>query len=136
MLNKIIFEVGLVNNGLSVIRRQFIDSSDLSLTPILVGELLSVIQNFSEPHHHIIPEVVQVEEFTICLHRFLVRSDTNYFLLYVICRFITKEIRETLRNLATELMSFDNILVHWNLDTESIRNIYPLFDEAFIPFNR
>lgn len=136
MLRKIIIEAGLLNNGLSVIRRQYMDSTDLSLNPILVGELLSVIQDFSEMHHQIIPKVVQMEDFTICLHRFVVGGEISKFLLYTICQVSTQDIRTALRNLAVELKTFDTILGHWNIDTESTRNLYPLFDETFLPFNR
>ncbi|MFX1518204.1 MAG: hypothetical protein ACFFC6_18050 [Promethearchaeota archaeon] len=47
MTRRTVFEVGLMYDGFSVIRRQFIEPADLYQTPLLVGELLSIIQDFS-----------------------------------------------------------------------------------------
>lgn len=137
MPQKIIFEVGLLFNGLSVIRRQFLESTDLSVSPILVGELLSVIQDFSTTTHgNIIPQVLQMEDFTTCLHKFNVNGESSSYLLYVICRVSTPDIRQTLEKLAVELKMFDNVLLNWNTDSESLLNLYPLFEEFFLPFNK
>ena len=136
MLQKTVFEVGLLFNGLSVVRRQFLESLDLSVSPILVGELLSVIQDFSKTTQgNIIPQVIQMEDFTTCLHKFVVDGESNNYLLYAICRASTQEIRLTLTKLASELKTYDNILTNWNVDSESMQNLYPLFDEFFLPFN-
>ena len=70
MSKKTIYEVGLLNNGLSVIRRQYIGSAELSQSLILVGELLSAIQAFSTTAYYEIPEVFQMEDFITSLYRF------------------------------------------------------------------
>lgn len=136
MSKKTVYEVGLMNNGLSVIRRQYIGSAELSQSPILVGELLSAIQAFSTTAYYEIPEVYQMEELITCLYQFKCGGEGNIYLLYVICRASTKDIRNVLMSLATELKTYDYILLSWNIDTESLRNLYPIFDERFLPFNK
>lgn len=136
MSNRIIFEVGLINNGFSVIRRQNIESSDLSLNPILVGELLSVIQSYSMETSSEIPEICQIENFIVCLHRFECGGESKIYLLYAIRQPSTEYIRKVLENLARELKTYDTILLSWNTDTESLRNLHPIFDELFLLFNR
>jgi hypothetical protein len=137
MIQKVIFEVGLLFNGLSVIRRQYLESTDLSISPILVGELLSIIQDFStSTHGNIIPQVLQMEDFTTCLFKFTVDNEPKNYLLYVICQASTYNIRSTLEKLAKELKTYESILLNWNIDSESIENLYPIFDEFFLPFNK
>ena len=136
MPKKTVFEVGLLFNGLSVIRRQYLKSTDLSVSPILVGELLSVIQDFSlSTQGNIIPQVLQMEDFITCLHKFKVGMEPKSFLLYVICQASTQTIRSTLEELAKELITYDTILLNWNIDSESLENLYPIFDELFLSFN-
>ena len=134
MLSRIVIEAGLLNNGMSVVRRQYIDATDLFIHPILVGEILSVIQDLSETSNNL-PEVIQIENYFICLHRFIV-AETGNFLLYTICQTNPQFIQNTLINLATELKTFESILLNWNLDTESIGNLIPIFDEIFMSINK
>ncbi len=136
MSKKTIYEVGLLNNGLSVIRRQYIGSAELSQSLILVGELLSAIQAFSTTAYYEIPEVFQMEDFITSLYRFKCGGEENFYLLYAICKASTTYIRKALGNLAIELKTYDTILLSWNIDTESLRNLYPIFDELFLPFNK
>ena len=82
--DRIIYEIGLLNEGFSVIRKQNIESSDLSQNPILVGELLSVIQGYSMETSNEIPELFQIENFNICLQRFKCGGESKYYLLYAI----------------------------------------------------
>jgi len=37
--------------------------------------------------------------------------------------------------LAEELKTYETILLNWNIDSESLENLYPIFDELFLPFN-
>ncbi len=136
MSNIIIYELGLINDGFSVIRRQNIRSSDLSLYPILVGELLSAIQGFSMTTTSEIPDILYLENFFICLQRFKCGVKSNNYLLYAISQTSIEYIREVLEILARELKTYDSILLSWNTDTESLRNLHPIFDELFLPFNR
>jgi len=136
MLKRTVFEIGLMYDGFSVIRRQYIESADLYQNPILVGELLSAIQAFSTASYNEIPEVFQMEGFTLCLHRFECGGEENSYLLYAIYQTSLEYIRRVLVSLATELKTYDTILLHWNIDTESLRNLYPIFDELFLHFNR
>ncbi|UCE14749.1 MAG: hypothetical protein JSV04_06105, partial [Candidatus Heimdallarchaeota archaeon] len=131
-----IFEVGLIHEGLSVIRRQYIKSADLSQNPILVGELLSAIQGFSTAAFCEIPEVIQMEGFVTTLYQFKCGGKETIYLLYAICRASTEYIRKALVNLASELKTYDTILLSWNVDTDGLSNLYPIFDEFFLPFNR
>ena len=135
MPKRIVFEVGLMHEGFSVIRRQFIESVDLYRT-FLIGELLSIVQGFSMTSYNKIPEVLQMEGITISLYRFECGGEENSYLLYAIYQTSPEYIRKALVNLATELKTYDTILLHWNIDTESLRNLYPIFDEIFILFNR
>jgi len=134
MLGKNIIEAGLLNQGMSVIRRQYIDTSDLLIHPILVGEILSIILHFSETTNDV-PNVIQIDPFLICLHQFIVKEKSN-FLLYTICQMNPQLIQNILMTLASELMTFEPILLNWNLDTESIGNLLPIFDETFITINK
>ncbi|WP_455142155.1 hypothetical protein [Candidatus Hodarchaeum mangrovi] len=134
MLRKFIIEAGLLNNGMLVVRRQYIDTNDLLIHPILVGEILSVIQHFSETSHDA-PNVIQIDPFLICLHQFIVKEKSN-FLLYTICQVNPQSIHNLLINLADELKTFEPILLNWNLDTESIGNLFPIFDEKFMTINK
>ncbi|UCG03796.1 MAG: hypothetical protein JSW11_07375 [Candidatus Heimdallarchaeota archaeon] len=136
MSKRTVFEIGLMHDGFSVIRRQFFESADLYRNPILVGELLSAIQRFSTTSYSKIPEVFQIEGFTTSLYRFECGGEENSYLLYAIYQANTEYIRKTLMRLAIELKTYDTILLHWNIDTESLRNLYPIFDELFLPFNR
>ncbi|MFW9905981.1 MAG: hypothetical protein ACFFFH_16785 [Candidatus Thorarchaeota archaeon] len=135
MSKKNVYEIGLIYDGFSVIRRQLIESADLYQNPILVGELLSAIQAFSITSSDEIPEVFQMEGFTISLYRFICGGEARAYLLYAIYKASTEYIRNTLMILAAELKTYDSILMNWNLDTESLRNLYPIFDELFLPFN-
>ena len=136
MSKKTLFEVGLMYEGFSVIRRQFIESVDLSQTPFLIGELLSIIQGFSTTSSNKIPEIIQMEGVTISLYRFECGGEENSYLLYAIYQTSPEYIRKALVNLATELKTHETILLHWNIDTESLRNLYPIFDEIFLLFNK
>jgi hypothetical protein len=136
MSKRTVFEVGLMHEGFSVIRRQFIESIDLYRTPFLIGELLSIIQGFSTTSYNQIPEVLQMEGVTISLYRFECGGEENFYLLYAIYQTSPEYIRKALVNLATELKTYNTILLHWNIDTESLRNLYPIFDEIFLLFNR
>jgi hypothetical protein len=136
MSKRTVIEIGLMHDGFSVIRRQFIESADLYQKPILVGELLSAIQGFSTTSHSKIPEVFQVEEFTISLYQFECGGEENTYLLYAIYQASTEYIRKALVSLAIELKTYDTILLNWNIDTESLRNLFPIFDELFLLFNR
>jgi hypothetical protein len=107
---------------------------DLSINPLLVGEILSSIQGLNPSRVVKVPKVLEIEEFIIILEQFTCNNDGTFFLLYAICQASTEEIRETLSRLANELITFDNILLNWNVDSESLRNLYPLFDEAFLNF--
>ncbi|MFX1518203.1 MAG: hypothetical protein ACFFC6_18045 [Promethearchaeota archaeon] len=77
-----------------------------------------------------------MEGFTISLYRFECGREEKIFLLYAISKASTEFIRKTLVSLATELKTFDTILLHWNIDTESLRNLLPIFDELFLLINR
>jgi hypothetical protein len=135
MSNRIIYEIGLLNEGFSVVRKQNINTSDLSQNPILVGELLSVIQGYSMETSNEIPELFQIENFVICLQRFKCGGESSYYLLYAISQLRTKYIKKMLENLARELKTYDTILLSWNTDTESLRNLNPIFDELFLQFS-
>ncbi len=133
MFKNVIFEVGLTTEGFSIVRKQFMKPDDLSINPALVGEILSTIQGL--PSQLVkIPNVLEMEGFLIILEQFKCGKKETIFLLYAICQASTEEIRNTISNLATELKTFDNILLNWNVDTESLRNLYPLFEEACLPF--
>ena len=134
MFNNVIFEVGLISNGFSIVRKQFLTPDDLSINPLLVGEILSSIQGLTRSKTASIPNVLEMEEFIIILEQLECGPNGNIFLLYAICQASTEEIRNTLSKLAAELISFDNILVYWNVDSESLRNLYPLFEEAFLSY--
>ena len=134
MSKRNVFEVGLMHEGFSVVRRQLIESADLNQTPFLIGELLSIIQGFSTTSYNKTPNVFQMEGFTVSLHRFKCGGKENIFLLYAISLASTKYLRKTLENLATELKTHDSILLNWNLDTESLRNLFPIFDGQFLPY--
>ena len=135
MSKRNVLEVGLMHEGFSVVRRQLIESADLYQTPFLIGELLSIIQGFSTTSYNKIPEVFQMEGFTVSLHRFKCGGKENIFLLYAISLASTEYLRKTLENLAAELNTYDSILLNWNLDTESLKNLFPIFDEIFLLFN-
>lgn len=125
-----------MHEGFSVIRKQFIETTDLYQIPFLIGELLSIIQSFSTTSYNKIPEVLQMEGVTISFYRFECGGEENSYLLYAIYQTSPEYIRKALVNLTTELKTYDTILSHWNIDTESLRNLYPIFDEIFLLFNR
>ncbi len=135
MFTNVIFEAGLITEGFSILRKQFMNPDDLSVNPILVGEILSSIQGLIPSASDRIPNVLEIEQFIILLRSFECGSNNTKFLLYTICRASTQKLHETLSGLATDLQLFDNILLNWNVDTESLRNLYPIFEEAFLPFN-
>ncbi|MHA1978503.1 MAG: hypothetical protein ACW98I_16485 [Candidatus Hodarchaeales archaeon] len=132
MFKNVIFEVGLTTEGFSIIRKQFLKPEDLSINPILVGEILSSIHGLNPSKTVSVPNVLEIQEFIIIVEQFECGFNGDYFLLYAICQASTEEIRTTLSKLAAELITFDNILLNWNVDTESLRNLYPLFEEAFL----
>ncbi len=134
MFPNAIFEVGLITEGFSIIRKQFMNPDDLSINPLLVGEILSSIQGLNPSKVVTVPKVLEIEEFIIILEQFTCNNNGTIFLLYAICQASTEEIRETLSKLAKELITFDNILLNWNVDSESLRNLHPLFDEAFLNY--
>ncbi len=135
MVESEVFEVGLLTEGIPIIRRQYFKSEDMFANPILVGELLSPIQSFDINNtEEKIPQSFQVSDYVVNLHRFACGRRKNQFLLYVICQVSTEKIREAIIDLATDLQTFDNILLNWNIDTESLRNLNPVFDEKFLPF--
>jgi hypothetical protein len=134
MVESEVFEVGLISEGIPIIRRQYFKSEDMYVNPFLVGEILSSIQSFDLHDVEEIPQLIQVADYIVNLHRFRCGRRENLFLLYVICQVSTEQIRKSLTDLAIELQTFDNILVNWYIDTEALRNLDPVFDEIFLPF--
>ena len=135
MVESEVFEVGLFTEGIPIIRRQYFKSEDMFVNPILIGEFLSPIQSYDlHDVNTVIPQLFQIEDMFVLLKRFSCFKGTFHFLLYVICQAGTESIRNALNDLVTELTSFDNILINYNLDTESLKNLYPVFDEKFLPF--
>ena len=134
MVESEVFEVGLISEGIPIIRRQYLKSEDMYVNPFLVGEILSSIQSFDLHAVEEIPQLIQIEDYMVNLHRFKCGRRENLFLLYVICQVSTEQIRKSLTDLAIELQTFDNILVNWYIDTEALRNLDPVFDEIFLPF--
>jgi hypothetical protein len=136
MFINVIFEVGLITEGFSIIRKQFMNPDDLSLNPILVGEILSSIQGLIPSNGSPIPKVLEIEQFIVLLQSFVCGKNSTEFLLYAICQASTQMLHTTLSSLVKDLKSFDSILLNWNVDSEGLRNLYPLFEEAFLPLNR
>ncbi len=134
MVESEVFEVGLISEGIPIIRRHYFKSEDMSVNPLLVGEILSSIQSYDLHIKGEIPQLIQIEDYMVNLHRFTCGRTKNQFLLYVICQVSTEQIRKALTDLAFDLHTFDNILVNWFIDTESLRNLDPVFDEKFLPF--
>ncbi len=135
MLESEVFEVGLITEGIPIIRRQYFKSEDLFVNPILVGGFLSSIQSFDlYSMEEAIPQSFQVADYIVRLHRFTCGRTKNKFLLYVVCQVSTEQIRKSIIDLAEVLQTFDNILLNWNLDTESLSNLNPVFDEKFLRF--
>ena len=131
-----IFEVGLISEGFSIIRKQFMNPDDLSINPLLVGEILSSIQGLIHSDISKIPKVLEIEQFIILLNTFTCGKEGTLFIIYAICQASSGDLHETLSTLATELKLFNNLLLNWNVDTESLRNLYPIFEEAFLPYNK
>jgi len=135
MVESEVFEVGLITEGIPIIRRQYFKSEDLSVNPILVGGFLSSIQSFDLYNkEEEIPQLIQVSDYTIKLHRFTCGQTKSKFLLYVVCQVSTEQIQKSIIDLAEILQTHDNILLNWNLDTESLRNLNPVLDEKFHRF--
>jgi hypothetical protein len=136
MFTNAIFEVGLISEGFSIVRKQFLNPDDLSINPLLVGGILSSIQGLLPSKLDSIPNVLEIEQFIIMLKPFECGKEPTIFLIYAICQASSGELRDTLSSLATELIMFDNLLLNWNVDTESLRNLYPIFEEAFFSYNK
>ncbi len=135
MVESEVFEVGLITEGIPIIRRQYFKSEDLFVNPILIGGFLSSIQSFDlYSKEEVIPQLFQVADYMVSLHRFTCGRNKEQFLLYVICQVSTERIRKSLIDLATDLQTYDNILANWNIDTESLRNLNPIFDSKFLTF--
>ena len=134
MVESEVFEVGLVSEGIPIIRRQYYKTEDMFANPILVGEVISSIQNIDLQSKEELPQLFQIDDYTVNLLKFTCGQTKNQFLLYVICQVSTELIRKSLIYLVEDLIAFDNILVNWHVDTESLRNLDPIFDERFLHF--
>ena len=123
----------IIGPRLGMLMMSFVPPISVVLAYFFLDEILSTIQGL--PSQLVkIPNVLEMEGFLIILKQFRCGKKEIIFLLYAICQASTEEIRNTISNLATELKTFDNILLNWNVDTESLRNLYPLFEEAFLLF--
>ena len=136
MFTNVIFEVGLITEGFPILRKQFMNPDDLSVNYLLVGEILSSLQGLIPSDNSPIPSVLEIEQFIVLIQSFAIGSNNTRFLLYAICRGSTPKLHRILSRLTRDIQSFDNILINWNVDTESLRNLYPIFEEAFLPYNK
>ncbi|MFW9856344.1 MAG: hypothetical protein ACFFFG_14925 [Candidatus Thorarchaeota archaeon] len=130
----LIFESGLIRNGLPLIRRQYLESEDLKANPTLVGGFLSAIQQFTAATFKDLPTLLKMEKYMACLKRIDWPSDN--VLLYAICdgKGDPKIIQNALAKITKRLVGWETALQ--SIDTEDYKGLFPIFDEEFSLLNR
>ncbi|UCG03501.1 MAG: hypothetical protein JSW11_05800 [Candidatus Heimdallarchaeota archaeon] len=132
----LIYEAGLINNGLPLLRRQYFESDELKTSPILVGGFLSAIQQFTASTFKDIPTLLKMEKYMACLEK--ISWSTENILLYAICdgRGDPKPIQKALSNINAKLMNWKDELQRISIDMEEYEGFHPIFDEEFVQLNR
>jgi hypothetical protein len=129
MSEKVIYEIGLIKEGLPYIRRQYSETDDLQNNPVLLGGFLAAIQQFVETTFNDLPSFLQMSKYVAYFHSLEWVSRNT--LLYAICHRKSEpnEVKTTLNAISTKLQEFNDLIDRNYVDTEELETLNPIFDE-------
>jgi hypothetical protein len=124
-----IYEIGLVHNGLPIIRRQYCEQEELNSNPMLVGGFLSAIQQFSSATFEDLPTLIKMERFLTYFH--VIDSPYENLFLYAISKvgIEPNKLKQSLINIKSKIRNLLPYITEENPDTEKFEWIFPIFDE-------
>jgi hypothetical protein len=124
-----IYEIGLIHNGLPIIRRQYCGPDELNSNPMLVGGFLSAIQQFSSATFEDLPRLIKMERFLTYFH--IIDSPEENIFLYAISKVGVEpnKLEQTLINIKLRIRNLLRYITEENPDTEKFEWVFPIFDE-------
>lgn len=134
MSSNVILEVGMLKDGLPLVRRRYTD--ELDNDACIIGGLLSALEQFTKTTFQDIPKEFHMENYTTLLHRVQFSHSEEYVLIYAITRARKegKNIRKALESVGVKIMKWRKLILS-NIDTSAFIEVNIVFDDVFTPFN-